>query len=40
MGYESLCYALYDQRDLVEEIAEKLLAYHRDAMARYLELTG
>ncbi len=37
MGYESLCYALYDQRDLVEGIAEKLLAYHRDAMARYLE---
>ncbi|MDF1516192.1 MAG: hypothetical protein P1S60_20450, partial [Anaerolineae bacterium] len=24
MGYETLCYALYDQRDLVQAIAEKL----------------
>jgi len=25
MGYETLCYALYDQRDLVQAIADKVL---------------
>ncbi|MGI6368889.1 MAG: uroporphyrinogen decarboxylase family protein [Anaerolineae bacterium] len=27
MGYESLCYALYDQRDLVQAIYDRLLSY-------------
>lgn len=29
MGYETLCYALHDQRDLVEAIARKVLDIHR-----------
>ena len=37
MGYETLCYALYDQPDLVEAIAEKLLEIDRVAQARMLE---
>jgi uroporphyrinogen decarboxylase len=36
MGYEALCYALYDQRDLVEAIADKLLEINRGALERYL----
>ncbi len=28
MGYETLCYALYDQRDLVEAIADRLLEFY------------
>jgi len=37
MGYESLCYALYDQRDLVQAIHEKLLAFHTREVERVLE---
>ena len=37
MGYETLCYALYDQRDLVEAIAAKILAFHEAEMNRYLQ---
>ena len=34
MGYETLCYALYDQRDLVQAIADRLIAiYRRDRAA-------
>ena len=37
MGYETLCYALYDQRDLVAAIAEKLLEIYRVCLGRMLE---
>ncbi|MHC4981911.1 MAG: uroporphyrinogen decarboxylase family protein [Planctomycetota bacterium] len=37
MGYESLCYALYDQRDLVEAIAEKIRDICRRAARRILQ---
>ena len=37
MGYEALCYALYDQRDLVEALAARLLEIDRVALARTLE---
>jgi uroporphyrinogen decarboxylase len=37
MGYETLCYSLYDQRDLVRAIAERLREYYRVAMRRFLE---
>ncbi len=37
MGYETLCYALYDQRDLVKAISDRLLAIHRDVLARILQ---
>jgi len=37
MGYESLCYALYDQRDLVEAITERLLGIYRVILGRILE---
>jgi len=37
MGYETLCYALYDQRDLVEAIAERLREMYRTITKRYLE---
>jgi uroporphyrinogen decarboxylase len=37
MGYETLCYALYDQRDLVEAIAARILEYETELMRRYLE---
>jgi uroporphyrinogen decarboxylase len=36
MGYETLCYALYDQRDLVEAISERLLGNFRIALHRML----
>lgn len=29
MGYETLCLALYDQRDLVKAIADRLVAIYR-----------
>ena len=29
MGYETLCYALYDQRDLVQGICDKLIEHYR-----------
>ena len=36
MGYETLCYALYDQRDLVAGIAERLVEMFRVALGRML----
>lgn len=37
MGYETLCYALFDQRDLVRAISRKLLEIFRVCLARILE---
>lgn len=37
MGYESLCYALHDQRDLVRAIADRLAGYYRVVTGRLLE---
>jgi len=37
MGYETLCYALYDQRDLVEAIRQKVLEFHTTEVKRILE---
>ena len=37
MGYERFCYALYEERDLVEAIAQKLREYYFACMRRYLE---
>lgn len=37
MGYETLCYALFDQRDLVQAIADRLLEMYRVTMARLME---
>jgi len=37
MGYETLCYALYDQRDLVQAIADRTLEIDRRVLARLLE---
>ncbi len=37
MGYESLCYALYDQRDLVEAISRRLTGIYRVSLRRMLE---
>ena len=39
MGYETLCYALCDQRDLVKAIADRLLAMYRVVVRRMLEFT-
>ncbi len=36
MGYETLCFALYDQRDLVDAIAAKLMDFHTRAVRRIL----
>ncbi len=36
MGYETLCYALYDQRDLVEAISERILGYFQGTLATLL----
>ncbi len=36
-GYETFCYALYDQRDLLEAITDKLLDIYRTSLERYLE---
>jgi uroporphyrinogen decarboxylase len=36
MGYESLCYALYDQRDLVKAMSDRLLAMYRVVLRRML----
>lgn len=36
MGYETLCYALYDQRDLVQAIADRLIEMFRDIVKRLL----
>ncbi|MBN1249819.1 MAG: hypothetical protein JXC32_19310 [Anaerolineae bacterium] len=37
MGYETLCFALYDQRDLVRAIADRLLALYTNVLQRILE---
>jgi uroporphyrinogen decarboxylase len=37
MGYETLCYALYDQRDLVQAIQERLITIYRRVLERILE---
>ncbi|MBN2375649.1 MAG: hypothetical protein JXD22_04570 [Sedimentisphaerales bacterium] len=37
MGYETLCFALYDQRDLVEAISKKVLEISQAAVAKVLE---
>jgi len=37
MGYETLCFALYDQRDLVAAISERLLDFYRKMLARILQ---
>jgi uroporphyrinogen decarboxylase len=37
MGYETLCFALYDQRDLVQAISGKLIDIYRRIVARMLE---
>ena len=37
MGYETLCYALYDQRDLVQAISECLIQMSRVVLRRILE---
>ncbi|MBI5723100.1 MAG: hypothetical protein HZA50_04005 [Planctomycetes bacterium] len=37
MGYETLCYALYEQRDLVKAIADKLIEYFRVCIERILQ---
>jgi uroporphyrinogen decarboxylase len=37
MGYETLCYALYDQPDLVQAIADRCLAIDRQVTARLVE---
>jgi uroporphyrinogen decarboxylase len=36
MGYESLCYSLYDQRELVSAISKRLLEIHKKAMSTLL----
>jgi len=37
MGYETLCFALYDQRDLVSAISERLIEFYRVVVQRLLE---
>jgi uroporphyrinogen decarboxylase len=37
MGYETLCYALYDDRDLVKAIADRLIAIYVTMLSRILE---
>ncbi|MFW6189580.1 MAG: uroporphyrinogen decarboxylase family protein [Planctomycetota bacterium] len=37
MGYETLCYALYDQRDLVRAISERLTDIYRVVLDRMLQ---
>jgi len=37
MGYETLCIALYEQRDLVEAIYRKVLDFHTAEVARLLQ---
>jgi uroporphyrinogen decarboxylase len=39
MGYETLCYALYDQRDLVTEISRRLLDTYQVILARMLQFS-
>lgn len=37
MGYETLCYALYDQRDLVAAISQRLFELYREALRVMLQ---
>jgi len=37
MGYETLCYALYDQRDLVKAIADRLVELQEKVLRRILQ---
>jgi len=37
MGYENLCYALYDQRDLVQAIAERLQEFYVPILEQMLQ---
>jgi len=37
MGYETLCYALFDQRDLVRAIADRLTEMFRSALGQILD---
>ena len=37
MGYETLCYALFDQRDLVQAIYDKVLELHRFQLRTILQ---
>ncbi|MCD6415912.1 MAG: uroporphyrinogen-III decarboxylase-like protein [Planctomycetes bacterium] len=37
MGYETLCYALYDQRDLVKAISDRLMEIFQVSLRRMLE---
>ena len=37
MGYETLCYALYDQRDLVQAISDRLIDIYSVVLPRILE---
>jgi uroporphyrinogen decarboxylase len=37
MGYETLCFSLYDQRDLVAAISERLFEMYRQVIQRLLE---
>ncbi|NLD72683.1 MAG: hypothetical protein GX649_08200 [Chloroflexi bacterium] len=37
MGYETLCYALFDQRDLVQAISERLFDIYDQALRRMLQ---
>ncbi len=39
MGYETLCFALYDQRDLVQAIADRLLALYTTVLTRILQFS-
>lgn len=39
MGYETLCLALYDQRDLVDAIRLRLEALYEEALARMLQFS-
>ncbi len=38
MGYETLCLSLYDQRDLVEAIRDKILDYYRVVLPRVAQI--
>jgi uroporphyrinogen decarboxylase len=37
MGYQTLCYALYDQRDLVQAIADRLIAFYVPVLEHMLQ---
>jgi uroporphyrinogen decarboxylase len=39
MGYETLCFALVDQRDLVKAISDRLVAFYREVLGRILEFS-